>query len=239
MMISKSTLACLAAAALAFGAEPNRLTSAEKAAGWQLLFDGSTTDGWLEISGKPFPRACWNVEDGCLHAHARDSKQDIRTAATYRSFDLQFDWKLGANGNSGVKYLIQRTDEWTNQTGRQARARGLEYQLADARNSEASDPRRTTGALYSLVAPGPALPAAAGEFHHSRIVVRGRHAEHWLDGVKIVEFETTDARVVKLLRADLPKGLPADAPLAEESPISLQNHTADAWFRDLKIKRLD
>ena len=180
------------------------------------------------------------MEGGCLHALVRtDGSQDIRTVATFRSFDLQFDWKLLANGNSGVKYLIQRTDEWVNQIGRQARARGLEYQLADEHNAEASDPRRTTASLYSLIAPTPGNRPAIGAFNHSRVVVKGRHVEHWLNGTKVVEFDTGDPEVVRLLRADLPKGVAVNAPLQEEGPISLQNHTSEAWFRDIKIRRLD
>jgi hypothetical protein len=238
--ISKSLAILLALCGLAFAAEANRLTGQERAEGWQLLFDGSTTNGWEEITGKPFPHNCWTVEDGCLRALVRaDGSQDIRTVGTFRSFDLQFDWKLTANGNSGVKYLIQRADEWVNRSGRQARARGLEYQLADERNSEASDPSRTTGALYSLIAPEPRTSAAVGTFNHSRLVVRGHHVEHWLNGVRVVEFDTVDPRVVTLLRGDLPKGSPPNAPLRQESPISLQNHTSAAWFRSIKVRRLD
>lgn len=117
-----------------WGAEPNRLTAAEQREGWRLLFDGKSAAGWLEVTGKPFPSNCWTIENGSLKALVRtDGFQDIRTAETFRSFDLQFDWMLKADGNSGVKYLIQNVDEWTNQAGRQARARGLEYQLAECR----------------------------------------------------------------------------------------------------------
>ena len=64
--------------------------------------------------------------------------QDIRTRETFREFELEFDWMLKADGNSGVKYLVQKVDEWVNKDGRQARARGLEYQLADDHNADAA-----------------------------------------------------------------------------------------------------
>src|SRR5215467_13601532 len=133
-----------AALGVAFAApRPNRLTDAERAGGWRLLFDGKTTDGWLEVTGKPFPSNCWTIEDGSLKSIVRtDGAQDIRTTDSFRSFDLQFDWKLLAGGNSGVKYLVQRVDEWNNKAGRQARARGIEYQLADERHPDAADPIR-------------------------------------------------------------------------------------------------
>jgi hypothetical protein len=206
---------------LAAAAEPNQLTEAERREGWVLLFDGQTSAGWLEITGKPFPANCWAIEDRSLKALVRtDGFQDIRTTATFDSFDLRFDWKMLKDGNSGVKYFIQKVDEWTNATGRQARARGFEYQLADDANADAaSDPRRVAGSLYSRIAPSPRIPPKIGEFNHSRIVVRGAHVEHWLNGVKVVDFEAAPDEV-------------------KASPISLQNHSSETWFRNLKIRRL-
>jgi hypothetical protein len=196
--------------------------------GFISLFDGNTPNGWLEITGKPFPASCWTVEDHCLKAIPRkDGFQDIRTAAAFRSFDLRFEWKLLHAGNSGVKYRIAKVDEWTNKEGRQARARGLEYQLADDADPDAaSDPRRVAGSLYSLIAPNPKIPPRIGEFNQSRILVDGPHAEHWLNGTRVVSFELPT----------LPPGLAA--PPNEPSPISLQNHSSETWFRNLRIKPL-
>jgi 3-keto-disaccharide hydrolase len=226
--------------ALAAAAQPNRLTDAERSRGWRLLFDGETTAGWVEVTGKPFPSNCWTIEDGSLKALVRtDGFQDIRTGESFGSFELEFDWKILKNGNSGVKYLIQNIDEWTNQAGRQARARGLEYQLADDTNEDAAfSPRQVAGALYSLIAPEPRIPPRIGAFNHSRIVVDGTHVEHWLDGRKVVEFDTGAPEVEKLLRSNLPKGSPADRPLVRRSPISLQNHSSEAWFRNIKLRPL-
>jgi len=223
---------------IACAAEPNRLTDAERREGWRLLFDGATTAGWEEITGKPFPANCWTVEDSSLKALVRtDGFQDIRTRETFTSFDLQFDWKILQRGNSGVKYLIQKVDEWTNAAGRQARARGLEFQLADDASPDVgSDARRAAGSLYSLIAPRPRIPPRIGEFNHARLVVKGHHVEHWLNGSKVVEFDTGDAEVQKLLRSNLPKGSPENAPLAETSPLSLQNHSSETWFRNIKIR---
>jgi hypothetical protein len=131
-MVNSKPLVVLLAfpAVLAFGAD-NQLTSKEKADGWRLLFDGKTTGGWLEITGKPFPANCWTVENGFLKAIPRtDGFQDVRTKDTFRDFEFEFDWILKADGNSGVKYLVQKIDDWVNKDGRQARARGMEYQLA-------------------------------------------------------------------------------------------------------------
>jgi len=236
------TALLLTAAIAVHAADPNVLTDAERREGWQLLFDGRTTAGWLEITGKPFPANCWKVEDGALRTLRRpDGLQDIRTGDSYRSFELQFDWKIGPDGNSGVKYLIQSVDEWTNKDGRQARARGPEYQLIDDANPEiANDPTpvRHAAALYSVLAPQPHIVPKIGEFNHSRLLVRGTHVEHWLNGTKVVQFETTDPAVRKLLRSHMTKGAAPDARIAESTPIGLQNHGSEVWFRNIKIRKL-
>jgi hypothetical protein len=241
-MVRNATIGILLLFAIAVmrAQEPNRLTDAERRQGWRLLFDGETAAGWEEITGKPFPTNCWRVEDGSLRALVRaDGFQDIRTKEVFRSFDLQFDWKVLKGGNSGLKYLIQKVDEWSNAAGRQARARGLEYQLADDADPDAaSDPRRTAASLYSLIAPLPPTHPLVGEFNHSRLVVNGQRVEHWLNGTKVVEFDTGSAEVQKLLRSNLPAGSAPDAPLVAASPISLQNHSSDAWFRNIKIRIL-
>jgi hypothetical protein len=132
-----------------------------------------------------------------------------------------------------VKYLVQKIDEWKNKDGRQARARGLEYQLADDHNPDAaSDPKRLAASLYSVIAPVPHIAPKIGEFNHSRIVVEGGKVEHWLNGTKVVSFETSAPMVVKQLR-DLRKG----EDLQEESPISLQHHGTEVWFRNLRVRR--
>ena len=201
---------------------------------WRSLFDGTTSKGWVEVTGKPFPTNSWTIEDGCLKALVRtDGFQDIRTVESFKSFELQFEWKLAKMGNSGVKYLIQHVDEWTNKEGRETRARGLEYQLVDLNSPDASDPTRITGALYSLLAPSNANWRIA-VFNESRLIVHGDHVEHWLNGNRVLSYETTDPAIQAALRKMLPQG----APLATDSPISLQNHSSEVWFRNIKIRTL-
>jgi hypothetical protein len=201
---------------------------------WHSLFDGSTSKGWQDVTGKPFPTHSWAIEDGCLKSLPRtDGFEDIRTVETFKSFELQFEWKLAKLGNSGVKYLIQKMDDWTNKEGRQGRARGLEYQLVDLDSPDASDPTRITGALYSLLAPANAN-WKIGVFNESRIIVRGDHVEHWLNGQRVLSYEITTPAIQSALR----KMLPNDAMLVTESPISLQNHSSETWFRNIKIRIL-
>jgi hypothetical protein len=218
----------VAAAMVCAAADPNTLTDAERAAGWRLLFDGKTTQGWVEVTGKPFPHNCWTIENACLKALPRDDGfQDIRTVETFRSFELEWEWKINAKGNSGVKYLIQKVDEWNNQQGRQARARGLEYQLAgDANEDAASSVTRVAGALYSILGPAPRVTPKIGEFNYSRLVVDGDRVEHWLNGTKVVQFLLGAPEVQRLHPGIAPK----------DSSIFLQNHQSEVWFRSIKIR---
>lgn len=192
--------------------------------GWETLFDGTTTKGWMPVVGSEFPGDCWTIEDGCLKSLVRKPTfQDIRTEREFGDFELVFEWKIAAGGNGGVKYLIHKYDAWTPMGADRphARARGLEYQLTDDELSAEArkDPTRGTASLYSKLAPAAPPLRRAGEFNESRIVVRRPSIEHWLNGKKVVE--TT---------------LPADVP--RRSAIALQNHSSECWFRSIRIREL-
>lgn len=202
--------------------------------GWIPLFDGHTTKGWIDVAGQPFPTTSWRIEDGCLRAFdPGNGYQDIRTEAQYVNFELELEWKLNKNGNSGIKYLVQRADRWTNKTGLQSRARGLEYQLVDNESKDGASPDRSTGSLYHVLAPKHQASKPLGEFNRSRLVVRGAHVEHWLNGEKVLEFETTDSEVWKNVgKLEMPP------PPGQPTFISLQNHGTPVWFRNIRIRPL-
>jgi hypothetical protein len=226
----------LLAVPLCLGAQGihNRLTIQEQRSGWRLLFDGTATNGWIEITGRPFPET-WRVEDGCLRAiPGAHGNQDIRTEATFTDFELWFAWRILKDGNSGVKYLVQNTDRWTNAQGLQARARGPEYQLVDDTSEDAQEPARKTGSLYSVYPPASHPARAPGEWNESQLVVRGNRVEHWLNGERVLAYGLDDAKVIDLLRMHR-KG----EDIVRSSPIALQNHGTPAWFRDLKIRILE
>lgn len=243
----------------------NRLTPQEKREGWILLFDGKTMNHWVDPRQNTQPGDAWTIDDGCLKAtsHPRIT-EDLFSEDTYRDFDLVFDWKISPAGNSGVKYRIQdhffirqALEKFELQVehslenpiqGRPARGQdyvvGFEYQLTDdSSNRDAtSNVKHTAGALYDMVAPYEHATKPVGEFNHSRIVLRGNHVEHWMNGVKVVDstLDSADALAgidkrwsvapkVRDMLAKQPK---------KDCPISLQNHGDEAWFRDIKIKRL-
>ena len=159
---------------------PNTLTAAERAAGWKLLFDGKTTNGWRGYHMKTMPPA-WKVVDGVLTKSG--PTEDIITTQTFSDFELAFDWKLGPAGNSGVFY------RGTEQYGRVYWSTP-EYQLAD--DSLTSDSRNrltAAGAVYGFYPAARGIAKFANNWNSARIVAKGAHVEHWMNGVKLAEYE--------------------------------------------------
>jgi len=250
---------------------PNTLTAVEQRAGWILLFDGTTMNGWDDPRMKSPPGDAWSIEDGCLKANRHPQiTEDLFTRDTFRDFELVFEWRISPAGNSGVKYRIQNhwfvaphepgapreTFEQSVERSfahpvseRPARGQdyviGFEYQITDdTRNGDAkSHIKHTAGALYDMVAPSTPATRPVGEFNTSRILLRGSQVEHWMNGVKVVDsaLDSADAlRGIEKRWRDAPHVLELLAKQPKKSClISLQNHGDEAWFRNIKIRRLD
>lgn len=210
-------------------ATDNELTAAEKAEGWQLLFDGKTLAGWRPYAGKP--AGGWEVKDGMLHAIARTRGVELITEKKYDNFELTWEWRLPPAGNNGVKYFV--TEERTS-------APGHEYQMVDdVRHPDGKiGPLRQTAAFYYV------LPAAAdkpyreaGEWNQSKIVVRGNTVEHWLNSRNVLTYEAGGAAV---------KAGVAQSKFAREQGfgdkvaghIMLTYHQDDCWYRNIKLREL-
>ncbi|MDD8025600.1 MAG: DUF1080 domain-containing protein [Acidobacteriota bacterium] len=236
----------LAAAAVQAGGA-NALTAAEKAAGWILLFDGKSFAGWRGLGYDGVPAKHWVIEDGAikkipskdvpLQADGQPAKSgDLMTVAAFADFELTFEWKISAGGNSGVKYNV--SEGMSMRQSPNHAALGFEYQvLDDLLHSDAKNgPHRTAGALYDLVPPGPAkVLKPAGAWNSARIVLRGGHGEHWLNGVKILEYDLASpdfkARLAKSKYAPI-----AGFADRRSGHIVLQDHTDAAWYRNIRIK---
>jgi 3-keto-disaccharide hydrolase len=217
------------------GAPANRLTADEQSAGWRLLFDGNTTKGWRGFAKPPGVINGWMVANGRLRHPAssgQDSKGtgDIVTVETFNDFDLRFEWIISSGGNSGVKYLVVE-----NRDGPIAH----EYQVIDdAKHPDALiGPHRATGALYDVIAAPASKPLKpAGQINSGRVLVSGNHVEHWLNGVRIVEYELGSA-----LKAAKEKSKFKDVPGWEDKlkgHILLQDHGDDVSFFNIRIREL-
>jgi hypothetical protein len=235
--------AVLVASGVARQSKPlaNTLSEQERKEGWKLLFDGKTTAGWRGAYKTTFPDHGWEVRDGMLIVQASSGGEaanggDIVTVDEYSNFDLKVDFRLTEGANSGIKYFV--TEQQPRTPGS---AIGLEYQLLDdVRHPDAKlgiNGNRTLASLYDLMPATNKKPNPIGEWNHARIVVRGRHVEHWLNGVKVLEYE----RGGKEFLAHKAESKFKDRKDFGEAPrghILLQDHGNQVFFRNIKIRVL-
>src|SRR5690348_13234021 len=207
----------------------NTLTEAEKAAGWRLLFDGQTTNGWRGYKSQTVPVA-WHVAHGAL---AKDTgTADLITTDKYANFDLQLDWKIAPKGNAGIFY--RGTEEYDH-----IYWSGPEYQLLDDKGHVDGKYRLTAAGSDYAVYPSPkGYLHPAGHWNHTRILVNGNHVEHWLNGHKVVSYELGSpdwqARVKKSKFAMFP-----NYGKATTGYIGIQgDHDGALALRNIKIKVL-
>ena len=214
----------------------NILTSQEEKDGWVLLFDGNTLDGWRDYNETSLTEP-WHVVDGCIQAKGTgsDGSGYIVTDKEYENFELVWDWKLSKGGNSGMLYHVVERPQF-----KVPYVTGPEYQLIDEPNfSEKLEDWQKTGVDYAMYLPDTAAMKInpAGEWNTSKIIFDNGHFEHWLNGVKILEFEAwTDDWFARKN-----SGKWSHAPeygLSRKGLICLQDHGYPASFRNIKLKEL-
>jgi hypothetical protein len=218
------------------GDKHNVLTEQESAEGWTLLFDGKTMNGWRDYNGTTLTKP-WHVVNGCIRAKGAGSDADgyIVTVNEYENFQLSWDWKLSRGGNSGMLYHVVE-----NPLFKVPYVTGPEYQLIDGRNfPEPLEEWQMLGVDYAMHLPNRNLMKVnpAGKWNNAGIVFDNGHVEHWLNGVKILEFEAWTDDWFERRNS----GKWAHAPeygLAHRGVICLQDHGYPASFRNIKIREL-
>ena len=225
---------------------PNTLTPAEQKAGWHLLFDGRTLSGWRGLGYDTVPTAHWVVVNGAIKkADGRPLVGgDLMTIDSFADFELSFEWKVTPGANSGVKYNVSEAMSIAQggagtQGGPTHSALGFEYQiLDDDRHEDGKLPTHRSAALYDLIAPNAKKNLRpVGQWNRSRIVFRGTHGEHWLNGQKVVDFELGTAQMDSLLAASKYKTIPGFG-VKRRGHIVLQDHGDEVYFRDIKVRPL-
>ena len=219
----------------------NTISEREAKEGWKLLFDGKTTNGWRGAKLDKFPAKGWVVENGILKVLAGNGGEstnggDIVTTRTYRNFILKVDFKITKGANSGIKYFV---DPSMNKGA--GSAIGCEFQiLDDLRHPDAKlgvKGNRKLGSLYDLI-PAPAnKPFDINQFNTAMIVVRGNHVEHWLNGVKLLEYERNNQEWNALVAYSKYKRWPNFGNFTDAN-ILLQDHGNEVWFKNVKILEL-
>jgi len=230
----------LAGSAPAVGQTLNTLTKQEINDGWKLLFDGKTTNGWRGAKLEKFPEFGWVVENGeltVLESGGSESRHggDIVTVDQYGNFELLIEFKLTPGANSGIKYFVVGIEP-----NRPGSAIGLEYQvLDDARHPDAKkgiSGNRTLGSLYDLIPASADKPAKPiGEWNQARIMVDGKHVEHWLNGKKILEYERGSEAFLAHKAQSKFKDMPRFGEVPE-GHILIQDHGNRVSYRNIKIR---
>lgn len=242
--MKKALLILSAFAVIACGApKDNTLSKAEKADGWELLFNGENTDGWHYYNAGPVDDGAWFVEDGVLKASGAGSESSgyIVTDKLYENFDLKWDWSISKGGNSGMIYHVQELSKFPYPF-----ITGPEYQLIDDVNyAEMNDgyilePWQRCAVDYAMYVPDfdtePYIKPA-GEWNTSEIIFDNGHVTYLINNKVTVEFDawTPDW----FARKD--SGKWNNAPeygLARRGNVCIQDHGYPASFKNLKIKTL-
>jgi len=223
----------------------NLLSPDEEKDGWQLLFNGKNTEGWRGINQKSFPAEGWQVIEGALcntstGGGESENGGDIVTDDEYDNFILKWDWKmLTPGGNSGVKYMVQEGISDNKKYGY-----GIEYQLLDDANHpwmiegkmETGD-YRTVAAAYELYSPANKKLKPLGEYNHSKIVVKNGQVSHYLNGIKVLEFDRFSDEFTEKVRQSKFSEI-KNFGQWESGHILLQDHGSKVCFKNIKIKPL-
>jgi len=209
-------------------AAPNTLTAEEVASGWQLLFDGQNLSAWRGFKQDEIPGG-WRAVDGTL---ARVGPAgDIITIETFDHFEMKFDWRLQESGNSGVMFRVSETGErvWHS---------GPEFQvLHNEGHADGLAPITSAGSNYALHPPIRDGTRPIGSWNTSRLLVLGSHVEHWMNGIKLLEYELGDVDWTRRVEASKFASLPR---YGREliGHIAIQDHSDPVAYRNLKIRRL-
>ena len=224
--------------------QDNTLTPKEKEDGWQLLWDGKTTNGWRSAKAPAFPAKGWTIQNGVLSVQASNGAEsenggDIITTRTYRNFILKVDFKITKGANSGIKYFV---DPDLNKG--EGSAIGCEYQILDDLNHPDAKlgvkGNRQLGSLYDLIPPDRSDPNYRFDeqgFNTAMIIVNGNRVQHYLNGIKILEYTRNTQEFNALVAYSKYANWPNFGNQAE-GYILLQDHGNEAFFKNIKIKEI-
>jgi hypothetical protein len=219
--------------------QANELTAAEKAEGWELLFNGTDLTGWKRYNHDTIG-PLWTVKDGTIICDGSGLGEgtanggSLMTIRQFGNFELSVDWKISAGGNSGIIYHVIEKPEYKHDY-----ETGPEMQVMDDAGwkGELHDAQKV-GSNYDMY-PAPATKKVmpVGEWNNARIVYNNGHVEHWLNGEKTVEFEENSPDFQERYKKSKWTGYPGWNK-SRTGSISLQDHGAPVYFRNIKIKAL-
>ncbi len=200
---------------------------------WIALSRGTDASAWRGYKLKEFPAKGWDMADGVIHCLKGGGGGDLVTRETYGSFEFRFEWKVSPGANSGVMYHVGEEFGASYESG-------PEYQVVDdAKHPDGKNPKTSAGSLYALIACNASKSVQpAGEWNKGRIVVRGNHVEHWLNGMRVVEYDLGSPSLAALVADSKFKAWKsyANQPTGH---LCLQDHGDEVWYRQLRVRRID
>lgn len=218
----------------------NTLSADEAAAGWMLLFDGTTPGKWRGYGKDHFP-AGWKIENGTLQcigsgrgeAGSQDGG-DIIFDEKFSNFELSLEWKISDGGNSGILYLAQELPDKTIwQTAPEMQV------LDNTKHPDGRDGLHSAGALYDMIGVAADKVKPVGEWNQVKLLIYKGLVEHWLNGEKVVEYHLWTPEWNEMVaKSKFPQYNPDWANVAQEGFIGLQDHGDDVWYKNIKIRKL-
>lgn len=240
ILLSLTSLAMLLGAGCGESAppadEPADVAVADSSA-WVTLFDGTSTEQWRGFRRDDFPDDGWRVEEGALTPRPDGTVVDLITRGTYRHFELELEWRVAPNGNSGIFVHVSEDHPEVWHTG-------PEFQVLDNDNHpDGQTPETSAGSIYALAAPSAAPVRPAGEWNSARFVVRGPRLAHTLNGQAVLEVDLESDAFRNSVAASTFASMP-DFARRFEGHVALQHSSvsplrAPVWFRNVRIRTLD
>ncbi len=214
-------------------------TSANAQTGkWITLFNGTSVDHLRGYMMDSFPSQAWKIEKGALVALTGVPNIDFITKDTYKNFELSLDWAVSKAGNSGIFYYVVEKSSHQSHNGNSPNwLDNFEMQILDDIGFNDTAAIRSAGSLYDLIAPEHKKLKPVGAFNNSRLIVNHGHVEHWLNGVKVVEYDLGSDHIKKLISESKYKTNPNFAQ-SQNGHIMFQHHGQQVWLKNIKIKEL-
>ena len=206
------------------------MNPAADTAGWIALFDGTSLDAWRGYNRTDVPSA-WQIQDSTLAFTPGGDGGDIVTREPFDDFELTLEWRISPGGNSGIFYRGLETGDYLYESA-------AEMQVLDnAGHADGESPLTSAGSNFALYPAAEDVTNPVGEWNEARIIARGPHVEHWLNGIKLLEYEQGSDEW-KARAADSKFAGWEDYGTATSGHIGLQDHGDPVWYRNIRIRRL-